>query len=277
MSSRTFTSKTVLITGSGSGIGRATALAFCQAGASVMLNGRNAEKLERTCAEFREQGYSVRYHVADVLDYAQCQRLVQETLDQFGRLDALVANAGSSMQAEFAQMDPHVFRQVLDSNILSPAFTAHAAIPALRETGGSVVFVGSLSGMIGLPTGSAYSAGKMALTALAQSLRLELLDAGVHIGIAYVGFTKNDPEKRVFDAEGKLVPVAERAGWMQQTQEQVANAIVRLAARRDKRVILSALGKVLYLLNTVSPSLAEHGVRWSYKKMARMYKKSDER
>lgn len=272
-----FSGKTVLITGSGSGIGKATARAFCEAGASVMLNGRNAEKLERACAEFREQGFDARYFVADVQEYEQCRRLVQETLDRFGRLDTLVANASLSMRAEFAQMDPVVFRQVLDSNILSPAYTAHAAIPALRKTGGNVIFIGSLSGLIGLPTGSAYSAGKMALTALAQSLRLELHKDGVHVGIAYVGFTRNDPEKRVFDAEGKLVPVAERSGWMQQTQEQVANAVVRLAARRGKRVILSPLGKILYVLNAVSPSLAERGVRWSYKKMERMFNSSNER
>jgi len=267
-----FSGKIALVTGSGSGIGKATALAFCRAGASVMLNGRNAEKLERSCVELREQGFDARYCVADVQDYEQCRRLVQETLDQFGRLDVVVANAGSSMRAEFAHMDPDVFRQVLESNILSPAYTAHAAIPALRETGGSVIFISSLSGMIGLPTGSAYSAGKMALTALAQSLRFELHRDGVHVGIAYVGFTKNDPEKRVFDAEGRLVPVAERAGWMQQSQEDVAASIVRLAARRGKRVILSPLGKILYLINTLSPSLAEYGVRWSYKKMERMYK-----
>ncbi|MEQ1744115.1 MAG: SDR family oxidoreductase [Saprospiraceae bacterium] len=267
-----FSGKTALITGSGSGIGKATALAFCQAGASVMLNGRNAEKLQRACAEFREQGFQASYCVADVQDYAQCQRLVRETVEQFGRLDVLVANASSSMRAEFASMDPGVFRQVLDSNILSPAYTTHAALPALCETGGSLIFIGSLSGLIGLPTGSAYSAGKMALTALAQSLRLELLDKGVHVGIAYVGFTKNDPEKRVFNAEGQLVPVAERSGWMQQSQEQVAGTIVRLAAQRGKRIILSPLGKFLYALNMLSPSLAERGVYWSYKKMERMYK-----
>ncbi|MFN0014619.1 MAG: SDR family oxidoreductase [Saprospiraceae bacterium] len=267
-----FSGKTALITGSGSGIGKATALAFCRAGASVMLNGRNAEKLEHACIEFRNQGFQVSYCVADVQDYAQCQRLVRETVLQFGRLDVLVANASSSMQAEFIRMDPGVFRQVLDSNILSPAYTAHAALPALLETGGSLIFVGSLSGLIGLPTGSAYSAGKMALTALAQSLRLETIDDGVHVGIAYVGFTKNDPKKRVFDAEGQLVPVAKRSNWMQQSQEQVADAIVRLATRRGRRVILSPLGKFLYMLNALSPSLAERGVYWSYKKMKRMYK-----
>lgn len=272
MHQKQYAGKTVLITGSGSGIGKATALAFCQAGAAVMLNGRNTEKLEKTCSEFQEMGFQVAYCAADVQDYAECSRLVQETLRQFGRLDALVANASSSMRAEFSQMEPEIFQQVLSSNILSPAFTAHAAIPALQETGGSIVFISSLSGLIGLPTGSAYSAGKMALTGLAQSLRIELREAGVHVGIVYVGFTKNDPDKRVFDAGGNLVPVAQRNSGMQQTQEQVARSIISMITRRKKRIILSPLGKILHTLNVLSPSLAERGVQWSYKKMEKMYK-----
>ncbi|MBK9337109.1 MAG: SDR family oxidoreductase [Lewinellaceae bacterium] len=272
MYQKQFSGKTALITGSGSGIGKSTALAFCRAGGSVMLNGRNAEKLQKACAELQDMGFSVACCAADVQNYAECSRLVQETLDRFGRLDVVVTNASLSMRAEFAQMEPAIFRQVLDSNILSPAYTAHAALPALMETRGSLVFIGSLSGLIGLPTGSAYSAGKMALTALAQSLRLELLDAGVHVGIAYVGFTQNDPDKRVFDAAGNMVPVAERAGWMQQSQEQVAQSIIRLALRRKKRVILSPLGKFLHALNTLSPSLTEWAVQRSFKRMARMYK-----
>jgi NAD(P)-dependent dehydrogenase (short-subunit alcohol dehydrogenase family) len=272
MKNRPFTGKTVLITGSGGGIGKATAIAFCRAGASVMLNGRNAEKLQHTCAELQGMGFQTAYCVADVQDYDACHRLVQETVARFGRLDVVVANAGSSMKAEFAQMAPHVFRQVLDSNILSPAYTAHAAIPALQETNGSMVFISSLSGLIGLPTGSAYSAGKMALTALAQSLRVELAESGVHVGIAYVGFTKNDPDKRVYDAAGNMVSVAHREGWMQQSQEQVARAIVSVAARRKKRVVLSVLGKVLYTLNVLSPALTAYAVRLSYQKMKRMFK-----
>jgi meso-butanediol dehydrogenase/(S,S)-butanediol dehydrogenase/diacetyl reductase len=272
MHQKQYAGKTVLITGSGSGIGKATALAFCQAGAAVMLNGRNTEKLEKTCSEFQEMGFQVAYCAADVQDYSECRRLVQETLLQFGRLDALVANASSSMRAEFSKMEPEVFQQVLSSNILSPAFTAHAAIPALQESGGSIVFISSLSGLIGLPTGSAYSAGKMALTGLAQSLRIELREAGVHVGIVYVGFTQNDPDKRVFDAGGNLVPVAQRNGGMQQTQEQVARSIVSMITRRKKSSILSPLGKILHTLNVLSPSLAERGVQWSYKKMEKMYK-----
>lgn len=271
MPNQSFAGKTVLITGSGSGIGKATALAFCQAGASVMLNGRQVEKLENARSELLAQGFSVDYCAADVQDYEACQQLVAKTVERFGRLDVLVTNASLSMRAEFAQMAPAVFRQVLDSNILSPAYLAHAALPALIETRGSIVFAGSIAGFLGLPSGSAYSAGKMALTALAQSLRVELQDAGVHVGLVYIGFTRNDPNKRVYDASGNLVPLAPRKEWMQQSQEQVAQAIFAMAARRKKRVVLSALGKVMYTLNVLSPSLAEAGLRWSYQKMKRMY------
>ncbi len=268
---RFFSQKAVLITGSGSGIGRATAQAFGEAGASVMLNGRNEEKLQRACEYLRQQGIEADYCVADVQQYDQCRALVERTLERFGRLDVVVANASSSQRSEFMRTDPAIFRHVLDSNILAPAYTAHAALSALMDTRGSLILVGSLAGLIGLPTSTAYSAGKMALTAFAQSLRTEVAAAGVHVGIAYVGFTRNDPEKRVFDSEGRLAPVAPREGRLQQTQEQVARAFVRMAQRRQRRVVLSPLGKLLWTLNAISPTLAEQGVRWSYRRFPHMY------
>ncbi len=266
-----FANKTVVVTGSGSGIGRATARAFGEAGASVMLNGRNEEKLRRTCEELRAMGLVVDYCIADVQHYEECRTLVERTVERFGRIDVVIANASSSQRAEFMRTDPAVFRHVLDSNLLSAAYTAHAALPALAQTRGSLLLIGSLAGLLGLPTGSAYSAGKMALTALAQSLRIEVETLGVHVGIAYVGFTRNDPEKRVFDAEGRLVPVAPRKSWMQQTQEQVARSLVRMAYRRKPRLVLSPLGKLLWTLNALSPTLAERGVRWSYRRFPRFY------
>ncbi len=266
-----FFQKTVLITGSGSGIGRAAAQAFGEAGASVMLNGRQQEKLQRVCEQLRQLGVEADYCVADVQQYDQCQALVKRTLERFGRLDVVLANASSSQRSEFVRTDPAIFRHVLDSNILAAAYTAHAALPALMDTRGSLILVGSLAGLIGLPTSAAYSAGKMALTAFAQSLRTELAPAGVHVGIAYVGFTRNDPEKRVFDAEGRLAPVAPREGRLQQTQEQVARAFVRMAHRRQHRAVLSPLGKLLWTLNALSPTLAERSVRWSYRRFPHMY------
>ncbi len=269
---RLFADRVVLITGSGSGIGRATARAFGEAGAAVMLNGRNEEKLQRTCEELRAAGIRVDYCLADVQREDGCRALAERTLDRFGRLDVVVANASSSQRSEFIRARPEVFRYVLESNILSAAYTAHAVLPALMETRGSLLLVGSLAGLVGLPTSAAYSAGKMALTALAQSLRVELKESGVHIGIAYVGFTRNDPEKRVLDAQGRWVPVAARDSWLQQTQEQVAQALVRMAHRRKERVVLSPLGKALWVLQALSPTLVERGVWWSYRRMPHLYR-----
>lgn len=266
-----FLGKVVLVTGSGSGIGRATALAFGQAGAFVMLNGRKEEKLQHTREQFAQQGLNVDYCVADVQYYEHCQALVKSTIERFGRLDVVIANASSSQRSEFIRTDPAIFRHVLESNILSAAYIAHAALPSLVESQGSLVLVSSLAGLIGLPTSAAYSAGKMALTALTQSLRTEVAATGVHVGIAYVGFTRNDPDKRVFDAQGRLVPVAPRESRLQQTQEEVARAIVRMVYRRQSRTVLSSLGKLLWVINALSPTLAERGVRWSYRRFPHMY------
>ena len=149
--------KVVIITGSGGGIGKATAIAFCQKGASVMLNGRNAEKLAQTERELRAMGFSVSSFAADVTDYNDCQALVKKTLDTFGRLDVLVTNASLSMRARFDEMSPETFKKVMDSNIYGSTMPAKAALDAITETKGSIVFIGSVAGLYGMPSASAYT------------------------------------------------------------------------------------------------------------------------
>ena len=264
--------KVIIITGSGGGIGKATAIAFCQKGARVMLNGRNAEKLAKTELELRNMGFTVASLATDVTDFSQCQQLVQKTLDTFGRLDVLVTNASLSMRARFDEMSPETFKSVMDSNIYGSTMPAKAALDAIIATKGSIVFIGSVAGFYGLPSASAYSTGKTSLTALSQSLRAELTPKGVHIGIVYVGFTENDEDKRVLDAAGNLVPVADRSKTFQQTQQQVANSIVNLTIRRKNKVVLSFVGKSLAFIVRFFPSVVHYGIQWSQRKFGKMYK-----
>lgn len=114
----------------------------------------------------------------------------------------------------------------------------------IKETKGSLVFISSIAGKVGLPSASAYSGGKMMLTALAQSLQAELAGSGMHIGIVYVGFTRNDDTKRVLNAQGDLVPVAKRSAYLQQTQDQVAGAVLKLIRKRRFSTVLSLTGKL---------------------------------
>ena len=202
--------KVAIVTGSESGIGRETARVLCESGAAVVLNGRNAERLEHTRQALAAGGHAVASCVADVTDYAACERLVQTAIDQFGQLDILITNASISQRAYFADMAPEVFRQVLDSNVYGSVYPLKAALPHLTRTRGSVTFISSISALNGMPSGSAYCAGKAAVSNLAHTLRLELADTGIHFGVVHIGFTQNDADKRVLDAAGQPVEIAHR-------------------------------------------------------------------
>lgn len=254
------------------GIGKAIALELCKAGANVVLNGRNAERLEKTYQEFLQKGFQVTVVRADVTKSSECSMIIQKAVDTFGGIDILVTNAGISMRERFENLQPEVFSQIIESNINGSAFPAHAALPHLKKTKGSIIFISSAAGMIGLPTASAYSAGKMALTALAQSIKIEMASSGVHIGIVHVGFTQNDTEKRVLNATGELVPVAERPAYLQQTQEQVAKSILSVIRKRKFKVVLTLVGRVNAFVVKFFPNLLIRIVTASQKKMEKMYK-----
>lgn len=266
-----FAGRVALVTGSESGIGRETARALCAQGAAVVLNGRQPERLEHTRRALAEAGYAVASCVADVTDYAACEQLVATAIEHFGRLDILVANASISMRAYFADMQPAVFRQVLDSNVYGAVYPLKAALPHLLRAQGSATFISSISALNGMPSGSAYCAGKAALANLAHTLRLELAHTGLHVGVVHLGFTQNDADKRVLDAAGRPVPVAHRPPRWQKTQAQVAALIVRHVRRRRRRTVLSALGQLIVFVHTYFPRLGDWVVLTTTRRMRHFY------
>ncbi|MCC3157513.1 SDR family oxidoreductase [Hymenobacter sp. 15J16-1T3B] len=263
--------RVALVTGSESGIGRETARVLGELGAAVVLNGRCPERLARTQALLRGEGLRVTGCVADVTDYAACERLVAATLATFGRLDILITNASISQRAYFADMQPEVFRRVLDSNVYGSVFPLKAALPHLVASRGSVTFISSISALNGMPSGSAYCAGKAALANLAHTLRLELAETGVHVGVVHIGFTQNDPDKRVLDAQGQPVPIAHRPPRWQKTQAEVARIIVRHVQQRRQRTVISALGRLIVLVHTLLPGLGDWVVRRSLRRLRNLY------
>jgi NAD(P)-dependent dehydrogenase (short-subunit alcohol dehydrogenase family) len=263
--------RVALITGSESGIGRETAWAFCRQGAAVVLNGRQGERLEATRQALAAEGFQVAACVADVTDYAACERLVETAIDCFGRLDILITNASISMRAYFLDMQPEVFREVLDSNVYGSVYPLKAALPYLVQARGSVTFISSISALNGMPSGSAYCAGKAALANLAHTLRLELAATGVHFGVVHIGFTQNDPDKRVLDAAGRPVPIAHRPPRWQKSQAQVAAIILRHVHRRRRRTVISALGRLILVVHSLLPRLGDWVVLMSQRQLRNFY------
>ena len=266
-----FADQVAIVTGSESGIGRETARALCENGAAVVLNGRNAERLEHTRQALLEAGHRVASCVADVTDYADCEQLVETAIQAFGRLDVLVTNASISQRAYFADMQPDVFRRVLDSNVYGTVFPLKAALPHLLRARGSVTFISSISALNGMPSGSAYCAGKAAVANLAHTLRLELAHTGLHFGVVHIGFTQNDPEKRVLAANGQPVPIAHRPPRWQKSQAEVAAIIVRHIRRRRQRTVISVLGKLIVLLHNYFPRLGDWIVLTTIRRMRHFY------
>jgi len=246
--------RVALVTGSSRGIGRETALALAARGARVVLNGRDEARLERTRAELAAAGLEVAAVAGDVACLPECERLLKAAGECWNRLDILVNNAGVSARGRFAATRPEVFSRVVATNLLGPLYLTRLALPRLQESGGSVVFVSSLAGLHGIPGGAIYSTSKMALTALAQALRAEL--RGVHVGILYVGFTRNDPGKLFFRPDGSLGPLERRYRYSL-TQEQVAEAVVGMVLRRRRSRVLTGLGQAICLLGRLSPRLLE--------------------
>jgi NAD(P)-dependent dehydrogenase (short-subunit alcohol dehydrogenase family) len=248
--------KVALVTGSSMGIGKALAEELLRRGAKVMLNGRNPEKLARTAEALAAQG-EVGQVAGDVSDYAQAEAMVAATLQRFGQLDFLINNAGVATRGSVEAMSPEVLQQVIQVNVMGSIFPSKAALPALKASRGGVLFISSIASFHGLPFNSVYCASKQALRPFTESLRLEMREAGVYVGLAYVGFTENDPNKVIMDADGRRIYLENRQGIRKQSPETVARILCdQLCQRRSVRT-LSFAGKALSVVQRFFPSLVD--------------------
>lgn len=182
------TSPTLLITGASSGIGRATALLAAERGYRLALAARSADKLESLVGEIRARhGMDAIAVACDVQQWASQQAMVARVLDEFGRLDAVFANAGRGLDGKgFAGSDPDEWREVLLTNVLGPALTLRASLEALKRQRGHAVITGSVAGRRIMP-GSFYGATKSAVQSMAYNLREELRGSGVRVTLVEPG------------------------------------------------------------------------------------------
>ncbi|PTA45231.1 SDR family NAD(P)-dependent oxidoreductase [Micromonospora sp. RP3T] len=171
------TSRVVVVTGAGTGIGRATAHTFADAGDAVVAVGRRPAPLAETAAGRP----GIVPLTADVTAPDAPARIVRVALDRHGRLDVLVNNAGVAGGGPLAELDEDAARRQLETNLLAPLRLAHAAVAALAETRGVLVNVTTSVGMRAWPGSAVYAAGKAALDSLTRSWAVELAPRGVRV------------------------------------------------------------------------------------------------
>jgi len=258
--------KVIIITGSSMGIGKVMAREMADEGAKIVLNGRNANRLKTTHQEFLDQGYQMSAVAGDVSKVEDCEKLIASTIATYGRLDVLVNNAGISMEGTVEELHPDVFRKVMEVNVLGSVYPTQKALTALRKSKGHVIFIGSAAGIRGIPNYGAYSASKMALTAIVESMQIELKGSGVHVGLAYVGFTENDPEKTIFDASGEVIPQPQRSTIKAEPPQAVARRIIAMIKNRRFKQVFTPLGKLNAVMNKWAPGLVGRILSRNYHK-----------
>jgi NAD(P)-dependent dehydrogenase (short-subunit alcohol dehydrogenase family) len=181
--------KTILITGAARGIGAESARRLSARGARVALAGLEPDELERVAAQC---GPDAAWFECDVTDSEALARVVEASVERFGGVDAVMANAGIAPAGMVRSTHPDAFDATVEVNLLGVWRTVRAALPQIIERRGYVLVNASLAAVVNAPGMAAYSASKAGAEAFANSLRAEVRHLGVDVGVAYFGFIATD-------------------------------------------------------------------------------------
>jgi len=246
--------KVAVITGASSGIGRATALALAREGVRVVVGARRTDRLEEAVEAIQRAGGQARALQTDVTKPNEVSRLVGEAVTAFGRLDILVNNAGLGYFGRLESMPPEEARYLFEVNVMGTLYGIQAAVPIMRsQRSGHIITVSSVSGKRATPGSGMYAATKFAQVALSESLRLELVDAGIDVSIICpVSTTTEFFEIAAARSPFKIDPVGPIY-----SAEQVAGLIVQCARRPRAELIVYRLARLMVILNAISPRLLD--------------------
>ena len=184
-----FAEQVVIITGASSGIGEATARRLARAGARLVLAARRAERLTTLCADIDPGGTRTLVVACDITVEADRQRLVATARERFGRIDALVNNAGYGQRGPLECVPVEAIRRNFETNVFSLIALTQLVAPLMRaQSSGRIVNIGSVAGRIARPMSSVYDSTKHALEALTDGLRGELKPFGIQVALVRPGF-----------------------------------------------------------------------------------------
>lgn len=257
--------RVIIITGASDGIGAEMARQLAQRAAqgqpselALVLAARNAAMLDAVAAECAAYGVRTLAAPTDVSDQAQCKQLVQATVEAFGRIDALVNNAGRSGHALFEDVqDLGWYEEMMRINLWGSVWCTHAALPYLKQSRGSVVAVASLAGLVGVPGRTAYSASKFAMSGFFEALRAEVKAAGVSVTTAYPGVVDTRIRYRGYNAAGGELGSSSLKEDGAMPVAECALLIIDGMERRKREVVMSAKGKLGRWMKLLAPGVVE--------------------
>jgi NAD(P)-dependent dehydrogenase (short-subunit alcohol dehydrogenase family) len=252
----TFSGRVSVITGGGSGIGRALAVELAARGSDIAICDVDDVGLHETEALVQERGRRVVVHRVDVADRGQMEGFAEAVAGEFGRIDAIVNNAGVSVSETIEGIRYEDFEWIVGINFWGVVYGTKAFLPWLRVRGdGWIVNVSSALGLVGMPAQSAYTATKFAVRGMTEALRQELAGSGITVSCVHPGAVKTNIARH-----GRLYRTASGSTDRDQMVEQfdqlaytppelAAKTIVRGMERRSPRILI---GTDAYLLDALA-------------------------
>src|SRR3954454_1674194 len=246
------TPQVVVITGASSGIGRATAQAFAQRGASLVLAARRAEMLEEAARECEALGGTAIAVPTDVTNEAQVQALGRRAVERFGRIDVWFNNAGVGAFGRLESIPIEAWRRVIEINLFGYVHGAKVAMRQFRRQGhGVLVQNASIVGRTAKPDGTPYATSKFAIRGFSEALRQELLDQpDIHICTVLPSVIDTPFFQHAANFSGRNV----RAAPPVYTAEEVADTVVALASRPQAEAIVGGFGKLAAVQERFAPA-----------------------
>ena len=226
--------RVVLVTGSSRGIGAEVAVKAAAEGATVAIHYQHSlDGAERTLQRVRDGGSDGAVFDADIADGPQAERLVQRVIEQFGRVDGLVNNAGRTLVGPFLEMEPAQWDEVIGTDLSAAFHTCRAALPSMVERrSGVIVNIASRLGQMGIAETAAYSAAKAGLIGLTRALAREFGPLGIRVNAVAPGVTVTEMTTDLVDSEEGRRRLRDSALGRCGRADEVAEAVIFLLSDR---------------------------------------------
>lgn len=245
----------VWITGASSGIGKAMAHQWARLGYKVVLSARRLELLENVAEEIRQSNSDALVIPCDILDESSIENAVKQIINEWNRLDIVVANAGFGVFGSIENLSAKDWNRQFQGNVTGAALTVKYALPHLKKNNGRVGLVGSVGAYLPSPNLGAYGASKAAIKNIGQTLQVELIGTGVSCTTLHPGFVVSEIAR--IDNDGIWHPEREdpRPKNLIWPTDKAAKVMVQAILKRKRNYVFTGHGKTVVFLQRWFPGL----------------------